>query len=82
MREPIGGAKTDYAVTVESGQSFRCAEPDEPAGIGDDAIDVVGGQPVRRREGPDGQQFAFETERYGDGRDENCLPPHIGSDPS
>jgi hypothetical protein len=45
-REFIGSAGADHAVTVESGKPFGRAKPDEPAGIGDDAIDAVGGQPV------------------------------------
>jgi hypothetical protein len=62
-REPRASAEVDHAVTVEPCQSFRCAEPHEPAGIGDDAVDVVGCQPVRGCIGADGQHFAFETQR-------------------
>jgi len=78
-REPRASAEVDHAVTVEPCQSFRCAEPHEPAGIGDDAVDMVGCQAVRRRVGPDRQQFGDETQRYGYGRHWNCPPSHVAS---
>jgi len=48
------------------------AEPDELTGIGDDAVDVVRGQPVRRSVVADGQHFGLETQTHGNGCKEMC----------